>query len=72
MKTLDLHGYKHSEIAKVIDAFIYNNDVIEFRIIFGNSNRMLSIVIDVLKNYNVRVERTDLVLSRKYLIVKFE
>ena len=72
MKTLDLHGCKHSDVFKVIDSFIYNNECNEFKIIFGNSDRMLKIVIDVLKNYNVKIDRTDLVLNRKYLIVRFE
>ena len=72
MKTLDLHGYKHSEVSKIIDNFIYKNDIIEFKIIYGNSDRMLEIVINCLKNYSVSIERRDVTLNRKYLVVRIK
>jgi hypothetical protein len=72
MKTLDLHGFKHSEVAKAIDDFIYKNDFVEFKIIYGNSNRMLEIVIKCLKNYSLKIERRDSSLNRKYLVVRIK
>ena len=70
MKTLDLHGCRHSEVSKTIDDFIYKNDFVEFKIIYGNSSRMLEIVIECLKKYSVMIERRDLTLNRKYLVVR--
>ena len=54
MKTLDLHGYKHSEVPKLIDQFLWENmnkKTTEVEIITGISDQMKLIVIETVKDY---------------------
>ena len=53
MKELDLHGVKHSEVPKLLDSFVYdNNDISEFNIITGNSEKMKNLVTSLLDSYD--------------------
>ncbi len=59
MKTLDLHGVKHAEVAKLMDQFIWeqmNNKYKEIEIITGISQAMKDIVITNLKDYEMTYE----------------
>lgn len=54
MKTLDLHGVKHAEVAKLMDQFIWeqmNKKSKEIEIITGLSQTMKDVVIKNLKDY---------------------
>lgn len=54
MKTLDLHGFKHSEVPKLIDQFLWENmnkKTTEVEIITGISGQMKLIVIETVKDY---------------------
>jgi DNA-nicking Smr family endonuclease len=52
MVKLDLHGIKHNEVEKLIDAFIFdNNGNSNLRIITGNSEKMKLIVVNTIKQY---------------------
>lgn len=54
MKTLDLHGFKHSEVPKLIDQFLWENmnkKTTEVEIITGISDQMKLIVIETVKDY---------------------
>lgn len=54
MKTLDLHGFKHSEVPKLIDQFLWENmnkKTTEVAIITGISDQMKLIVIETVKDY---------------------
>lgn len=54
MKTLDLHGFKHSEVPKLIDQFLWDNmnkKTTEVEIITGISDQMKLIVIETVKDY---------------------
>lgn len=55
MKTLDLHGFKHSEVPKLIDQFLWENMKLkssEVEIITGISDNMKKIVIQTINDYN--------------------
>ena len=54
MKTLDIHGVKHAEVAKLMDQFIWeqmNKKSKEIEIITGLSQTMKDVVIKNLKDY---------------------
>ena len=54
MKTLDLHGVKHADVAKLMDQFIWeqmNKKSKEIEIITGLSQTMKDVVIKNLKDY---------------------
>jgi len=48
MKTLNLHGYRHSEVPGIIDEFLALYDP-PFKIITGNSSKMQQILFFELK-----------------------
>ena len=55
MKTLDLHGIKHSEVPKLVDQFLWENmskKTTEVEIITGISDQMKKIVIETVDDYN--------------------
>ena len=55
MKTLDLHGVKHSEVPRLVDQFLWeqiNKKSREVEIITGLSTVMREIVINNLKDYD--------------------
>ena len=54
MKTLDLHGVKHADVARLMDQFIWeqmNKKTKEIEIITGISQTMKDVVIKNLKDY---------------------
>ena len=54
MKTLDLHGVKHADVARLMDQFIWeqmNKKSKEIEIITGISQTMKDVVIKNLKDY---------------------
>ena len=54
MNILDLHGFKHSEVPKLIDQFLWENmnkKTTEVEIITGISDQMKLIVIETVKDY---------------------
>jgi DNA-nicking Smr family endonuclease len=55
VKTLDLHGIKHSEVPKLVDQFLWENmskKTTEVEIITGISDQMKKIVIETIDDYN--------------------
>ena len=56
MKTLDLHGIKHSEVQRLVDIFLWENiqkKEKEVEIITGISDQMKTIVKECVKDYNM-------------------
>ncbi|MEK9780890.1 MAG: hypothetical protein VW894_02495 [Gammaproteobacteria bacterium] len=52
---LDLHGEKHKFVAEIVIDFIYRyQDKIPLIIICGNSNKMIDLVLSVLKENNIK------------------
>ena len=54
MNILDLHGFKHSEVPKLVDQFLWENmnkKTTEVEIITGISDQMKLIVIETVKDY---------------------
>ena len=54
MKTLDLHGVKHADVARLMDQFFWeqmNKKTKEIEIITGISQTMKDVVIKNLKDY---------------------
>ena len=47
MKTLDLHGVRHSEVDRLVENFVLLNDT-PLTIICGNSDKMIKLVKDTL------------------------
>jgi DNA-nicking Smr family endonuclease len=62
MKKLDLHGAPHEEVPDLVHQFINENwkPNLELNIITGHSDRMRSLVYDVLKQYDLEFVTTDL------------
>ena len=56
MNQLDLHGIRHSDVDRVVENFVLLNEL-PMRIITGNSDRMLELVIKVLDRHNIEYER---------------
>lgn len=54
MKTLDLHGIKHSDVPRILDQFVWEqmkNNTKEIEIITGISDIMKKIVIETIDDY---------------------
>lgn len=52
---LDLHGYRHTEVSKMVDQFLWENmnkKNTEVEIITGISDQMKNIVIETIKDYD--------------------
>ena len=50
LKKLDLHGIKHQEVDRMVENFLFlNQDDIPLEIVCGNSQRMIDLVLEVLK-----------------------
>ena len=58
---LDLHGFKHDQVDIAVENFVLlNQDQIPLEIICGNSQRMIDLVISVLKRIgSENYERID-------------
>ena len=55
-RELDLHGVKHHQVYDVVEDFILLTSEPIFKIIIGNSNRMLELVVEVLCEYGFKYE----------------
>jgi hypothetical protein len=50
LKKLDLHGIKHEEVDRLVENFLFlNQDDVPLEIVCGNSQRMIDLVVEVLK-----------------------
>tara|TARA_B100000029_G_scaffold261167_1_gene257483 strand:- start:387 stop:626 length:240 start_codon:yes stop_codon:yes gene_type:complete len=50
LKKLDLHGIKHQEVDRMVENFLFlNQDDVPLEIVCGNSQRMIDLVLEVLK-----------------------
>ena len=56
MNKLDLHGIRHTEVDRIVENFVLLNST-PMRIITGNSDRMIELVIQVLDRHNISYER---------------
>jgi len=58
---LDLHGLKHEQVDRAVENFVLlNQDLIPLEIICGNSQRMIDLVVSVLKRIGCEnYERVD-------------
>jgi DNA-nicking Smr family endonuclease len=59
MKSIDLHGVKHSDVSKVLDSFFWEmikKNVSYFQVITGNSEKMKNIVIELCDEYGFEAE----------------
>ena len=64
---LDLHGEKHEFVSEIVIDFIYRyQDKIPLIIICGNSNKMIDLVLGVLKENNIKGS------SARYGILRIE
>ena len=53
-RTLDLHGIRHHEVDRLVENFIFmHQDLIPLKIICGNSQKMIDLVLDVVKKHNI-------------------
>ena len=69
MKSLDLHGIKHSDAENLIDDFLgrhYNTLPIE--IITGNSFEMQSILKNKIKQFKLKMEPSNYINLGSYII----
>ena len=66
---LDLHGLRHHEVCILVEDFILENqDQLPLRIITGNSNKMKSIVTNVIQKHNFNYSDGDF-YNRGYILV---
>ena len=56
MNKLDLHGIKHSEVDRLVENFVLLNNT-PMRIVTGNSDKMIELVIEVLNRHDIEYER---------------
>ena len=59
MQVLDLHGVRHHQVFDLVEDFILLSEDPVFRIITGNSNRMLELVREVLTKYSLKFDYVD-------------
>lgn len=51
---LDLHGIRHHEVDRLVENFIFmNQNIVPLKIICGNSQKMIDLVLDVVKKHNI-------------------
>tara|TARA_B100000287_G_C20036367_1_gene544595 strand:+ start:155 stop:373 length:219 start_codon:yes stop_codon:yes gene_type:complete len=53
---LDLHGTKHEDVDRVVENFVLMNPP-PLRIITGNSNKMVELVVKVLNRHDIEYEQ---------------
>tara|TARA_B100000676_G_C17356877_1_gene473771 strand:+ start:225 stop:446 length:222 start_codon:yes stop_codon:yes gene_type:complete len=56
MKVLDLHGVRHKEVSDLVENLIHSSKEPIFKIIVGNSNRMLELVSEVLVKHSFKYD----------------
>ena len=55
---LDLHGIRHSEVDRLVENFIYLNQAsMPLKIICGNSNTMIQLVLEVVERIGCETSR---------------
>ena len=59
MQVLDLHGVRHNQVFDLVEDFILLSPDPIFKIIVGNSNRMLELVKEVLTKYSLKFDYVD-------------
>ena len=53
--SLDLHGYKHEEISRLIENFVFlNQSNLPLKIICGNSQKMIDLSIKILEEHSIK------------------
>lgn len=67
MNQLDLHRIRHEEVDRLVENFIFLNEL-PIEIITGNSDKMQGIVIDVLERNEFEYQIGDF-LNRGYITV---
>jgi hypothetical protein len=51
---LDLHGVQHSDVDRIVENFIFmNQELVPLKIICGNSQRMIDLVIAVIEKHKL-------------------
>ena len=55
-KQLDLHGVRHQDVERLVENFVLLNEP-PLRIITGNSEKMIRLVINVLDEHSIYFER---------------
>ena len=55
-KQLDLHGVRHQDVERLVENFVLLNEP-PLRIITGNSEKMIGLVINVLDEHSIYFER---------------
>ena len=56
MQVLDLHGVRHKEVSGLVENLIRSSKEPIFKIIVGNSNRMLELVSEVLSKHSFKYD----------------
>ena len=56
MMTLDLHGKRHEDVDRIVENFILLSEV-PSKIITGNSDKMVELVVEVLDRCDIKYER---------------
>tara|TARA_Y100001963_G_C6699518_1_gene408732 strand:- start:886 stop:1083 length:198 start_codon:yes stop_codon:yes gene_type:complete len=56
LNRLDLHGIRHSEVDRLVENFVLLNST-PIRIITGNSDKMIELVVKVLDRHNIEYQR---------------
>jgi len=56
METLDLHGIRHDDVDRIVENFVLMKEP-PMRIITGNSDRMIELVVKVLDKYKIDYEK---------------
>lgn len=59
MKSIDLHGVKHSDVQRVLDSFFWEmmtKNVGHFQVITGNSDKMKELVYEMCEEYGFEVD----------------
>ena len=59
METLDLHGIRHHDVDRLVENFVLLKEP-PMRIITGNSDKMIELVVKVLDKYNIEYENFKL------------
>ena len=69
LRQLDLHGVRHSDVKVLVEDFVLENqNYLPIKIITGNSDKMKSIVVGVLKEHGFSYSDGDL-YNRGYIDV---
>tara|TARA_B100000287_G_C20087167_1_gene564854 strand:+ start:209 stop:409 length:201 start_codon:yes stop_codon:yes gene_type:complete len=56
MEILDLHGTRHHDVDRIVENFVLLK-TLPMRIITGNSDRMIQLVVEVLDRHDIQYEK---------------